>query len=300
MSEIGKAEKYLIERVRQGDGDAWMQLVDRYRGRLLNFAQTKLGQRADAEDVVQEVFINFIRGLDGYRQTGGLETYLFSILRRRIVDLYRSRGASHVSLIQDMCIDRDRGGDSDAFSLIAGQQQTASWYVRKDEQGDIKRKVLADAILELVKGYKQSLNFRDLQIIELMFYCQLANNDVARTMDVSPQNVGVIKHRCLKQIREQVEKQLASMDADDAEIESLLTEAWESHRPSCPKRSTIGAFLLGTLDDKWKKYVEFHLNVMGCHFCRANLDDLNKQNQENSQQMHTRIMESTIGFLRKV
>lgn len=298
MSEITKAEKYLVEQISQGNSQAWSQFVDRYRGRLLNFAQSKVGQRADAEDVVQEVFVGFIRGFGNFRQTSGLETYLFAILRRRIVDLYRSRGASHVSLIQDSGSGQEDSRSSDVFSHIAGTQQTASWYVRRDEQGDLMRQALADAILGLVKGYKQSLNFRDLQIVELIFYCQLPNTRIAQMMNVSPQNVGVIKHRCIKQIRENALASYPSLEADSV-FESLLTEVWETHRPSCPKRSTIGGYLLETLESQWQSYVDFHLNEMGCHFCRANLDDLKKQNQENSQMMQNRIMQSTVGFLRK-
>jgi hypothetical protein len=63
----------------------------------------------------------------------------------------------------------------------------------------------------------------------------------------------------------------------------------------------VGAFLLGTLDKDWHDYVDFHLNTLGCHYCRANLDDLKRQNAENNspRSLHVRIMESTIGFLNK-
>jgi hypothetical protein len=56
--------------------------------------------------------------------------------------------------------------------------------------------------------------------------------------------------------------------------------------------------MLGTLEPDWHKYVEFHLNVLGCRFCRANLDDLQSQSQETQQEaFQARILESTIGFL---
>jgi hypothetical protein len=85
----------------------------------------------------------------------------------------------------------------------------------------------------------------------------------------------------------------------EAEIpDSLLTDLWEYYRFSCPKRNTIGAYMLGTLEPDWHKYVEFHLKVLGCRFCQANLDDLQSQSQETQQEaFQARIMESTIGFL---
>ena len=78
----------------------------------------------------------------------------------------------------------------------------------------------------------------------------------------------------------------------------MLSRIWQEHRLSCPKRSTIGAYLLGTLAQPWHDYVAFHLDQLGCHFCRANLSDLQRE-QSGSQPraLRDRILESTVGFL---
>ena len=198
MSGITKAEKYLVDQIRLGKNDAWSQLVDRYRGRLLNFARVKLSQRADAEDVVQETFIAFIKGLPGYRRDSGLESYLFSILRRNIINAYRSKHAKHLCLIQDIYEPSATDKITDAFSNLPGPEHTGSWYARRDEQGDLLRQGLSKALLTLVNRYKTTLNFRDIQIIELLFYCQLSNKDVAEIMNIDKQSVSLIKHRSLK------------------------------------------------------------------------------------------------------
>ena len=82
MGKLTRAEEYLIEQIKAGDSDAWSQMVDRYQGRLLSFAAGRLSQRADAEDAVQDTFVAFVRAMDAYRGETGLESYLFSILRR--------------------------------------------------------------------------------------------------------------------------------------------------------------------------------------------------------------------------
>ncbi|MCK4958066.1 MAG: sigma-70 family RNA polymerase sigma factor [Planctomycetes bacterium] len=302
MSKLSQAERYLLDQIRLGQSEAWSQFVERYRGRLLNFARAKLNQRADAEDIVQEVFISFIRALGDYRGDSSLETYLFSILRRKIIDTYRSGRAKHLCLIQDVCEGPADGESSDAFSNIAGREQTASWYVRRDEQEAIDQDALGSALAKLVGKYKNSLNFKDLQIVELLFYCQLTNSEVGRIMGVDSRHVGVIKHRCIKQVQQQIARGAAKGRAEGGEgLEDMLTAAWEQQRPSCPKRNTIGAYLLKTLDSGWQGFVDFHLNKMGCHFCRANLDDLRHQTKKSSEQkIQARIMESTIGFLHKL
>jgi len=300
MSEISRAENYLIEQIRQGQSQAWTQLVDRYQGRLLAFAQGRLPQRADAEDIVQETFIGFLKGLENFRQQASVETYLFTILRRKIIDLYRSRAARDVCLIQDVYKNTDRQENSDAYNNLPAPDPTASWYVRRDEQYDLQQKALQAALRDLVNGYKKNLNFRDMQIIELLFYCHIPNKNIAKVVDISEKNIAVIKHRCLKQIRIAISRFDLLVDPTTMEFENMLTDIWESQRLSCPKRSTIGAFYLKTLDDQWLQYVDFHLNTMGCHFCRASLEDLKRQDSASqATQFKARIMESTVGFLHK-
>lgn len=300
MSRVTKAEQYLLDKIRRGNKEAWSEFVDRYRGRLVSFARAKLGQSADAEDAVQETFISFIKSLPVYRGECGLETYLFSLLRRKIIDSYRRQKATHTCLIQDTYDTLGQERPSDPFADLAGPVQTASWYVRADEQYEKQKDALLDALSELVDGFKESLNFRDLQVIELLFYCQLPNKNVAKILGLREKAIALIKHRNLKQIRERIERARLPIAPSSEEFENLLTDIWRLQRFSCPKRSTIGAFLLGTLDDEWRQYIDFHLTTLGCTFCIANLEDLKAENTKSqSKQLRARIMESTAGFLKK-
>jgi RNA polymerase sigma factor (sigma-70 family) len=301
MSELSQAESYLLEKIRKGDPEGWAELVQRYQGRLLAFARSQLPARCDPEDVVQETFIGFLKGINNYLGQASLETYLYTILRRKIIDTYRSKHTREVCLIQDIYPAAERDSDSgNIIQKMPASDPTASWYVRRDEQHHIQSQSLTQALRDLVNGYKKSLNFRDMQIVEMLFFSQLANKDVARITDLSEKNIAVIKHRCLKQVRQRIEREGMSEDFAAPLFENLLTEVWEAQRLSCPKRSTIGRFLLGTLDSDWQDYVDFHLNKLGCKFCRANLQDLQQQTEtKEKSSFRQRIMESTVGFLHK-
>lgn len=302
MSQLTQADRYLLDQIRRGDAQAWSQLVGRYQGRLLAFARSRLGNAADAEDVVQETFMGFLRHLPRFREQAALETVLFAILRRRLVDWYRGRRLN-TCLLQDVLSPDGPGASMDRF---AAPEATASWYVRRDEQHAAHRRALSAAVRELVAGFKDSLNFRDLTIAELIFYGQLRNKDVARVAGVAADLVARVKHRCLERIRRRVRAQLSGgrEDAGQADpamyADALITEVWEDLRPSCPKRSTVGAYVLGTLEAGWSEYVDFHLHQLGCRFCLANLEDLRRQvARREGQALQRRIMKSTVGFLRR-
>ena len=300
MSDPHQNDKSLLEAIRRGDTEAWGRLVDEYQGRLLRFALTRVPQRADAEDIVQETFTSFVKIVTNLQIETSLETYLFSILRNEVANRFRTRWARTVCLIQDVCRRGTTDEPADSFAWVASADPSVSWCVSHDEQFQLLRQALTGILRRLIRRYQEGRRFRDLKIADLVFYCHLPNIDVARLLKLDEGSVRVMKHRCLKRIRRQVVEDESLKDLSIAYSEDLLTDIWESQRLSCPKRSTLGAFLLETLSPEWFDYVDFHLATMGCHFCRASFKDLQEQ-QTSEQHTHfrQRILTSTAGFLSK-
>lgn len=307
MSDLTQADRYLLEQIRQGSSDGWTQLVSRYSGRLEAFARSKVGKTGDADDLVQETFIGFLKGLGDYREQASIETYLFGILRRRIIDWYRGRKAN-VCLLQDLVHGDDSDAPSDPTAAMASPAATASWYVRHDEQVDLQRDALARSLARLVGDLTAGQKLRDLKVIEMIFYVQLRNKDIARIADLPEPQVALLKHRYLQKLQEYVhEDPRVRRDAPvdvmahlPEQFDAVLAAIWQEQRLSCPKRSTIGGHMLGTLEPAWQDYVAFHLDQLGCQFCRANLDDLRKQTDAGQASvLRERILNSTAGFLRK-
>jgi DNA-binding phage protein len=96
-------------------------------------------------------------------------------------------------------------------------------------------------------------------------------------------------------------KQLARIHSRrDAGVHSL-GEIWRRHRVSCPAREQMGSFLLGVLDDAEADYIRFHLEVVACRVCHANLEDLRRRQAESSESMVVRrrkYFDSSAGYLR--
>ena len=86
MSKIPETDSLLIDRIRGGDEGAWDDLIARYEGRLLAFAESRLRRRAAAEDVVQETFVGFLTSLPNFDGKRSLESYLFAICAYKLTD----------------------------------------------------------------------------------------------------------------------------------------------------------------------------------------------------------------------
>ena len=292
-----RADLDLLKAIRDKQADAWAVLIEKYQGRLLNFAISKLHQQADAEDCLQDTFVSFVKSIDSFRGEGSLENYLFAILRNKIISRYRNKKAQTVSLIQDVYYSQPGDNQSDAITQIPGRELSESTLAGRPEQRQLQQTILARSLLALRQGFRGSSKFRNLKILELLLYCGLSTATTAALLKIEETTVKTFKHRCLRHLHENIKSLNASADFQYANIENLLRETWESQRLTCPKRSTIGAFLLEELDPEWFDYIDFHLTILGCHFCRANLKDLLQKNSLREQQFRDKIMASTIGFL---
>ena len=83
----------LLERARRGDGSAFAELYERHRTAVFRYALHMCGRTA-AEDVVQEVFLAFLRQLDRYQaHRGTLQAYLLGIARRQALRSLTARNA---------------------------------------------------------------------------------------------------------------------------------------------------------------------------------------------------------------
>ena len=71
-------------------------------------------------------------------------------------------------------------------------------------------------------------------------------------------------------------KALDEIREDEDRGEHTVGAIWRRERVSCPTRDQLGGFLLGAGDPDLLDYVQFHLSVIGCPYCQANLDDLKK------------------------
>jgi len=81
----------LARRAAEGDRAAFHDVVDRYADNLFRLARSLVRSRADAEDVVQETFIEAYRGIGGFDGRASLRTWLSRILMRRAARVWRRR-----------------------------------------------------------------------------------------------------------------------------------------------------------------------------------------------------------------
>ncbi len=96
---MSRNERKLVSRLRARDEEAFVELVQLYQHQVFNIVVRIVGDRAEAEDVAQEVFVSIFKHVDGFRGDAKFSTWVYRIAtntaRNRIKYLARRSHKYH-------------------------------------------------------------------------------------------------------------------------------------------------------------------------------------------------------------
>lgn len=128
----------LMLRVRDGDGDAFGQLTDRYSARIFGFFCRRLGDRQEAEDLTQEVLLRLFRARQRYQPRARFSTWVFHITQNVARNALRFR-QRHPCVRLSAAAD-----DEDLLDLLrAGPSEAPSRPLERAELAGVVRAVIA-------------------------------------------------------------------------------------------------------------------------------------------------------------
>lgn len=143
-------DRALVERCRTGDLGAFEEIYRAHSGRLYSLALRMVGNPADAEDLLQEIFLSAHRKLEGYRGDAALGTWLYRLATNHCLDHLRSRAnkASQITGTID-----DEIGLSDAGTRSIAERTVARM--------DLER-----ALAQLPEGARAAFVLHDVEGLE--------------------------------------------------------------------------------------------------------------------------------------
>lgn len=154
----GEEEK-LIERLKQRDEAAFNAVVRLYQERVFRLLLRMLGDREEAEDVAQEVFITVFKSIDGFRGESKFSTWLYRVAtnhsKNRIKYLDRRARGKRKEL--------DELSEHDA--LESATMNSSGQIARPDEQAEANQMeiIVRAAIMELDDDQRMLVIMRDVE-----------------------------------------------------------------------------------------------------------------------------------------
>ena len=167
-------DEQLVTLFKKGDGRAFAEIYNRYAKSLAGFAASKLYSLDDARDILHDLFVCFWENRDQLHINSNLQSYLFAIIRHRIVDKIRKN------------ITREQ--------YAALRQSFDEVY-----QNSIDEELEAKELKQTVSKSVESLPPRVKEIFKLSREDGLSNREIAEKLNLSEQTIknqlsAAIKH----------------------------------------------------------------------------------------------------------
>ncbi|HMF08209.1 MAG TPA: sigma-70 family RNA polymerase sigma factor [Thermoanaerobaculia bacterium] len=141
-------DKDLVERCRQGQDEAWRELVDRFGQKVYSVAYHFTLKREDAEELSQEIFLKIFENLHRYEGTFPLVAWVVSISRNLCIDRYRRlKREKSFRFVSDEAV----------APLLTSSDDPAALALRKE-----RTRMLFSALSEIPEDLAEILVLRDL------------------------------------------------------------------------------------------------------------------------------------------
>jgi RNA polymerase sigma-70 factor (ECF subfamily) len=144
----GTDEKALVARCRQGEDEAWRELVDLFGQKIYSVAYHFTLKREDAEELAQEIFLKIFENLHRYDGSFPLTAWIVSLSRNLCIDRYRrrKREKSFRFVTDDAVAPMLRSKDDPAADALKNE----------------RTKILFSALAEIPEDLAEILVLRDL------------------------------------------------------------------------------------------------------------------------------------------
>jgi RNA polymerase sigma-70 factor (ECF subfamily) len=189
-------EAKLIERLTARDERAFNELVQAYGRRVSALVLRMLGNRAEAEDLTQEVFVQVFKAIGTFRGESKLSTWIYRIA----VNLCKNR--SKYLRVRHANEQDELEAVAERVNLGDAQKSNVAQIERPDEAmaGRQVEKIVQDAILKIEPAFRECLILRDVE--------ELSYEEIEQITGLA---AGTVKSRIFRaraQLKEIVEREL--------------------------------------------------------------------------------------------
>jgi RNA polymerase sigma-70 factor (ECF subfamily) len=168
-------EQSLVHRAQQQDEEAFTELYERYFDKIYRYISLKIGNRIEAEDMTQQVFINALRSISSFKWKGlPFSAWLFRIAHNQVVDYLRKKTRQPVLVLNE--------------SITASNDNPQK---TTEQNMDIEQLVSATGNLTVAQR----------EVIALRFAGELPIKQVAKIMGKSEGAVKALQHSAIVSLR---------------------------------------------------------------------------------------------------
>jgi RNA polymerase sigma-70 factor, ECF subfamily len=175
-------ERETVESARNGDEEAYAELVRTYRSKVFNMAYGFTENRESADDMAQEIFLKAYLALPRFRFGSSFGTWLYRIAVNHLRDFLRKRPK-----VREVPLDAVGEPAAEGDAIIARE---------REREVEARRRLVRRELASLPEKYRMVLTLRDVE--------GLPYEEIARVLRLSPGTLDSRLHRARKMLRKKI------------------------------------------------------------------------------------------------
>ena len=170
-------EEGLVQRAKQHDQEAFARLYDEYFDKIYRYVALKIGDKTEAEDMTQQVFLKALQSISSFKWKGvPFSAWLYRIAHNQVVDYLRKKKRRPATLMDESLVSSDSENNP---QLIA------------------ERNIDTERLLSAT----QRLTDAQREVISLRFTSELSTAQVAEIMGKSQGAIKALQHSAIVALR---------------------------------------------------------------------------------------------------
>lgn len=179
------------------DASKW---VEKYADSLFSYALARLSDREAARDLVQDTFLSALRNADSFKGESSEKTWLFSILKNKIIDRYRKNAADKTSSFSDGAEKRTLEEYFEADGEWKVSARPLDWHAGPDD--DLRSQEFRGILQKCLERLKAEWR----ALFTLKYLEEMETEAICKELGLTSSNYWVIMHRTKLLLRQCVEK----------------------------------------------------------------------------------------------
>lgn len=184
--------------LKQINPDEW---VDEHGDLLYRYALSRVSDESVAEDLVQETFLSALKGVSEFKGNSSVETWLVSILKRKIIDYYRKK-----SRMDDKIAEGDLSETADFYAEGAMKGRWKPDAAPQDWRIDPESQTETEGFMQLLYECMKTLSEGVASVFTLHELEQMDTDAICKELEITSSNVWVRLHRARSQLRKCLER----------------------------------------------------------------------------------------------
>ncbi|MGC7560985.1 sigma-70 family RNA polymerase sigma factor [Pasteurella sp. PK-2025] len=167
--------------------------IEQIRGQMLRFAELQLKDSVLAEDLVQEAFVSALKNIDSFKRQAALKTWIFAILKNKIIDYLRT---SKRFIVESDLVQDDDENENSFFERGNWKKEYSPSRLQEDENT-----VYSEQFWALFEACLTRLPAAQAKIFMMREYLEFKAEEICKSEQITSSNLHVMLYRARLQLQ---------------------------------------------------------------------------------------------------